>query len=88
MVREKATVRSMTDLDLRPVGILCDAAVQFKSKILLQHGNLTVNAKSVLGMLGSGIHNGDEVELVCDGEDEEKALETMLLIIEEGLGDY
>lgn len=87
MVKEKVVIRSMTDLDLRPVGILCDTAVQFQSKILLQYDNMTINAKSVLGMLGSGIHNGDEVELVCEGVDEDKALQTMLQIIEEGLGE-
>lgn len=87
MVKKMAVVHSMTDMDLHPVGVLCDAAVQFQSKILLCHNDITINAKSILGILGSGIRNGDAVELVCDGEDENQALETMLKIIEEGLGE-
>ena len=87
MVKQKVVLKNLTGLDLRPVGILCDAAVQFQSKISIYFANGSTNAKSILGVLGSGIKNGDEIELVCEGSDEEEALERMLKIIEEGLGE-
>ena len=45
------------------------------------------NAKSVLSVLGACIKNGDEVTIICDGEDEEAALHVMVQIVEDGLGD-
>ena len=45
------------------------------------------NAKSVLSVLGACVKCGDEVEFVCDGEDEEEALKTLINAIESGLGE-
>ena len=41
----------------------------------------------MLSVLGACIKKGDEIELICEGEDEEEALREMLRIIEEGLGE-
>ena len=87
MVTQKVTIKNTTGLHLRPAGFFCKTAVQFKSKITFQHKDITANAKSLLSVLGACIKRGDEIELVCDGEDEEEALETMLRIIEGGLGE-
>lgn len=87
MVRQKATIKNPTGLHLRPAGLFCKTAVQFKSKITFQFKDTTANAKSVLSVLGSCIKRGDEIELICEGEDEEQALRAMLGIIEDGLGE-
>ena len=47
----------------------------------------TANAKSVLSVLGACIKSGTEIELVCEGEDEELALKTLVDAIESGLGE-
>lgn len=38
-------------------------------------------------MLGAGVKNGDEIEVVCDGVDEEEALKAVIAGIENGLGE-
>lgn len=48
---------------------------------------MSANAKSVLSVLGACIKNGDEVTIICDGEDEEAALHVMVQIVEDGLGE-
>lgn len=87
MVTQKITIKNPTGLHLRPAGLFCKTAVQFKSKITFQHKDTTANAKSVLSVLGACIKAGDEIEIICDGEDEQKALAAMLEIIEDGLGE-
>ena len=47
----------------------------------------TSNAKSVLSVLGACVKSGDEIELICEGEDEEEALKKMVEAIEAGLGE-
>ena len=39
------------------------------------------------GVLGACVKCGDEIELVCEGEDEEKAIQCMVEAIENGLGE-
>lgn len=87
MVSKKVVINNPTGLHLRPAGIFCNTAVQFDCSITFQHGNITANAKSVLSVLGACIKKGDEIELICDGSDEEKALATMVKAIEDGLGE-
>lgn len=50
-------------------------------------GENIANAKSVLSVLGACIKSGDEIELICEGEDEQKALKEMVELIESGLGE-
>ena len=87
MVREKVTIHNPTGLHLRPAGTLCKEAIKYKSKIVFLFHNSEVNAKSVLSVLGACVKSGDEVEFVCDGEDEEEALSSIIKLIKSGLGE-
>ena len=87
MVTQKTTIKNPTGLHLTPAGVFCKTAMQYKSKITFQCRNTSANAKSMLSVLGACIKHGDEIELVCEGEDENEALNAMVKIIEDGLGE-
>lgn len=87
MVSQKVRIKNPTGLHLRPAGILCKEAMNFKSLITFKYRDNTANAKSVLSVLGACIKSGDEIEMFCEGEDEMEALQTMIQIIEDGLGE-
>ena len=87
MVSQKVVIKNPTGLHLRPAGILCKEAMQFKSHITFRYRNNIANAKSVLSVLGACIKSGDEIEMICEGEAEEKALAVMIGAIESGLGE-
>ena len=70
MVSKKVIIKNPTGLHLRPAGVLCKEAMQFKSLITFNFRGGTANAKSVLSVLGACIKSGTEIELVCEGEDE------------------
>ncbi len=87
MVSQKVVIKNPTGLHLRPAGILCKSAMDFKSLITFQFKDTTANAKSVLSVLGACVKSGDEIELICDGPDEKEALASLVGIIESGLGE-
>jgi len=87
MISQKVTIKNPTGLHLRPAGILCKEAMKFKSLITFRFRDGSANAKSVLSVLGACVKCGDEIELICEGEDEEAALETLVAAIESGLGE-
>lgn len=87
MVSQKIVIKNPTGLHLRPAGILCKEAMEFKSLITFRFRENTANAKSVLSVLGACVKSGDEIELMCEGEDEEDALKALVTAIENGLGE-
>ena len=91
MVSGKVVIKNPTGLHLRPAGLFCKTAMQYKSKITvhkeLRHEEITANAKSVLSVLGACIKSGDEIVLECEGPDEKEAMEAMVKAIEDGLGE-
>lgn len=87
MVSSKVVVKNPSGLHLRPAGLLCKTAIEFRSKVNIHFGDTTANAKSVLGVLGACIKTGDEIEIFCEGEDEEEALTILVKAIESGLGE-
>ena len=87
MVSQKVTIKNPTGLHLRPAGILCKEAMQFKSLITFKFRESTANAKSVLSVLGACVKCGDEIEFCCEGEDEAEALATLVDAVESGLGE-
>ena len=87
MVKQRVVIKNPTGLHLRPAGLFCKTAAGFKCDITFFAKNTSTNAKSVLSVLGACIKMGDEIELVCEGIDEEEALKTMIKIVEEGLGE-
>ena len=87
MVSQKVTIKNPTGLNLRPAGILCKEAMQFKALITFSFKGNTANTKSVLSVLGACIKCGDEIEFVCEGEDEQEALKALVGVVESGLGE-
>lgn len=91
MVKEQVVIKNPTGLHLRPAGLFCKIAMQFGCKITIERKNqgneINANAKSVLSVLGACIKSGDRITIVCEGEDEEAALETMVRIVNDGLGE-
>ena len=87
MVSAKIVIKNPTGLHLRPAGMLCKEAGKYHSTITFRFRSTTANAKSVLSVLGACIKSGDEVEFICEGEDEEQALSAIIKVVEDGLGE-
>ena len=88
MVTQKVQIINPTGLHLRPAGIFCQEAMKYTSSITFHYGaSGTANAKSVLSVLGACIKSGDEIEIVCEGEDDEEALEALVALVENGFGE-
>ena len=91
MVNGTVRIKNPTGLHLRPAGLFCKTAMQFDSKITIKkktrYDDVTANAKSVLSVLGACIKSGDEIEIICEGSDEEQALKGMMGLVEEGIGE-
>ena len=84
MVSKTLTVVNPSGLHLRPAGVLSQTAMKFKCDVIIECGEKRIVAKSVLNVMAAGIKCGTEINLICDGEDEAEALETLTKAIEDG----
>jgi phosphocarrier protein HPr len=71
------------DLHARPAGALAVAAARFTATVSVSAGARTVDAKSVLSVMGLGATRGQEVTVVADGPDARDAVAAIIAILSE-----
>ena len=59
---------------MRDVARAAAAMGAFESQVLLRRGDMTVNAKSLMGLLSLGLQNDMGVTIIAHGEDEAQAV--------------
>lgn len=87
MVSEKATLINPQGLHMRPAGLFASTMGKFKSSVTVISPDKEVNGKSPMALMAAGIPCGTEVEVRCEGEDEEEALAAAIELIKSGLGE-
>ena len=68
--------------EARPLAELVAKANEFSSKIMISMDNKTVNAKSIMGVMGLGIEVGKDLLIEAEGNDAEEAIEAMAKFLE------
>jgi phosphocarrier protein HPr len=87
MVQGTIKVTNPSGLHMRPATELNKLASTLKSDITLIAGAKRVNPKSLLLLLSAGITCGMTIDVVCEGETEQKDLRLLLDAIASGLGE-
>lgn len=92
MIEKELIIKNKTGLHARPASIFVEVADQFDSEIEVIFEGISVNAKSIIGVLSLGVGKGDKILLRINGEDEKEAMKKMVEINEmkygEGMEDF
>ncbi len=75
MIQKSVQIKLEGGLEARPVAMLVQVASQYESSVYIESANKKVNAKSIMGMMGLGLDQGETVTVVADGDDESAAVE-------------
>ncbi len=75
MKKKTVTVAMSDNGDARPIAKLVQVASQFDSSVYIDCDSKHVNAKSIMGMMTLALKNGDDVNVITDGSDEDAAAE-------------
>ena len=87
MKQLEITINNETGLHARPAKTLVNLVKQFKSDIVIRHGEKKANAKSLISVLTLGASKGSQLKIEVNGEDEETALAQIESAILSGLGE-
>jgi catabolite repression HPr-like protein len=74
MKEKQVEVKLKTGLQARPAALFVQEANRFSADIFLEKDGKKVNAKSIMGLMSLALGSGVEVNIIADGDDEEKAL--------------
>ena len=82
MTRKTVEVSMQDGLDTRPIAMLVQMASQYDSTVYIEYDEKHVNAKSIMGMMTLALKNGDKVDVVTDGGDENDAADKICRYLE------
>ncbi len=84
MKKTTVTVESKSGLHARPASTFVAVAQKFDAEISLEKDGNSINAKSIIGILGLAVAHKDEITIIADGADEVAAVEALeKLVLEE-----
>ena len=87
MVSKKVTVVNAMGFHMRPATSFANAMAKYPCDITIKANGNDTNGKSLMNIIAACIKCGTDVEIVCDGEREQEALDEAVAMIESGLGE-
>ena len=87
MVSQKVKVTNEQGMHMRPATVFSAAVTPFDSDVKINFNGNSYDGKSVMMLMAACIKCGAEIEIVCEGSDEEAALAKAVELVESGLGD-
>lgn len=87
MVRREAEIVNRLGLHARAAARLVTLASQFKCDVVVQRGEKRVNGKSIMGVMMLAAAQGTRIEIIAEGEDEERAVEKIVDLIRHRFGE-
>ena len=87
MVSAKSKVIKPLVRHMRPAPLFVAAVTPFRLSVTVGLEKKEINAKSIMSIMTACIKQGSEIEIRCDGEDEEEALTVAVTQVESGLGE-
>lgn len=77
MKQKSVMIKLDHGLEARPVAMLVQVASRHNSTVYLESEGKKVNAKSIMGMMSLGLDNGEMVNVIADGCDEDDAIQNI-----------
>ena len=75
MVTKSITISKKVEKGQSPVALFVQEANRFESRIMVQTGNKSINAKSIMGVMTLDFSQGAQMEISAAGADETQAVE-------------
>jgi phosphocarrier protein HPr len=77
MKQINVTIVDPVGLHARPATVAVNAASKFNSDVKLAYMGRAVNMKSIMGVMSLGIPTQSEIQITCEGDDEDLAIDTI-----------
>lgn len=87
MVSKQLVLTNAQGFHMRPASVFSTAMGKYACDVAIRFNGNDYNAKSLLNIIAACIKCGCEIEVICNGADENEALAEAVQLIESGLGE-
>ena len=87
MISRKLILKNPQGLHMRPAMLFSNEMGKFPCRVAIRSKGNETDGKSIMNLIAAGISCGEEIEIICDGEQEQEAMQAAVNLIESGLGD-
>ena len=84
VVERSVLIVNPAGLHARPAAQLVELASRFSCEMEVGKDGLNVNAKSIMGVLMLAAEHGSEIQIRCQGDDAQEALEALVGLVARG----
>lgn len=84
VIEREAKIVNPLGMHARPAAEFVKLSSRFKSAVEVRKDNLTVNGKSIMGVMMLAAERGSSLIIKTDGEDAEQAMEALLALVADG----
>ncbi|MEI7812029.1 MAG: HPr family phosphocarrier protein [Ignavibacteria bacterium] len=87
MIERTVQIINNAGLHTRPAATIVKLAAKFKAEFFINKDGLSINGKSIIGVMTLAAEKGSKLSMTFDGEDEEKAAEEILNYFNRGFDE-
>lgn len=80
-------IENKLGLHARPAALFAQKATTFKSTIMIVKGERSANAKSIIGIMGLGVKQGESLLLKIEGIDADEAAAALEKLVTSKFGE-
>jgi len=80
-------IENKAGLHARPAALFAQKASTFKSTIIILKGEKSANAKSIIGIMGLGVKQGESLLIKIEGPDAGEAATTLENLVTNNFGE-
>ncbi len=85
MLKKDVVLKTENGLHSRAAATFVQQTNRFSCDIFIEYCESVIDAKSIMGIIAMGIKDGEKMTLTFDGIDEQKAMDTLVLLLEKDI---
>lgn len=87
MLQKEVVIQNKLGLHARAAAKFVKCASQFDCDIQVGKDAMTVNGKSIIGVLLLAAPRGSRIQIIADGDDERPALDALATLVQDRFGE-
>lgn len=87
MMERETRIVNPLGMHARPAAAFVKTANRFRSHVSVRRGELTVNGKSIMGMMMLAAEQGAAIVIAAEGDDAEAALTALCALVADGFNE-